>query len=86
MSWSVIVTVDAVAASSAVASPAPAGSASAARGVAPPRKAAKTLSAEPNAIQLRYLQTLTEIAGDKSSTIVFPLDLIKKLGGNSSIG
>ena len=49
-------------------------------------EAAKTLSAEPNAIQLRYLQTLTEIAGDKSSTIVFPLDLIKKLGGNSSIG
>lgn len=46
-------------------------------------EAAKTLSAEPNAIQLRYLQTLTEIAGDKSSTIVFPLDLIKQLGGNS---
>jgi len=43
-------------------------------------EAAKTLSAEPNAIQLRYLQTLTEIAGDKSSTIVFPLDLVKKLG------
>ncbi len=44
-------------------------------------EAAKTLSAEPNAIQLRYLQTLTEIAGENSSTIVFPLDLIKKLGG-----
>jgi len=43
-------------------------------------EAAKTLAAEPNAIQLRYLQTLTEIAGDKSSTIVFPLDLIEKLG------
>ena len=43
-------------------------------------EAAKTLSAEPNAIQLRYLQTLTEIAGDKSSTIVFPLDLVKNLG------
>ena len=42
-------------------------------------EAAKTLSAEPNAIQLRYLQTLTEIAGDKSSVIVFPLDLIEKL-------
>ena len=41
-------------------------------------EAAKTLSAEPNAIQLRYMQTLTEIAGDKSSTIVFPLDLIEK--------
>jgi regulator of protease activity HflC (stomatin/prohibitin superfamily) len=46
-------------------------------------EAAKTLSAEPNAIQLRYLQTLTEIAGDKSSTIVFPLDLIKRLGGSA---
>ncbi len=42
-------------------------------------EAAKTLSAEPNAIQLRYLQTLTEIAGDKSSTIVFPLDLVKQI-------
>ena len=43
-------------------------------------EAAKTLAAEPNAIQLRYLQTLVEIAGDKSSTIVFPLDLIQNLG------
>jgi regulator of protease activity HflC (stomatin/prohibitin superfamily) len=43
-------------------------------------EAAKTLAAEPNAIQLRYLQTLTEIAGEKTSTIVFPLDLIKQLG------
>ena len=42
-------------------------------------EAAKTLAAEPNAIQLRYLQTLTEIAGDKSSTIVFPLDLVEKV-------
>ena len=49
-------------------------------------EAAKTLSAEPNAIQLRYLQTLTEIAGDKSSTIVFPVDLIKKLGDISGSG
>jgi len=30
------------------------------------------------------MQTLTEIAGDKSSTIVFPLDLIEKL--KKSIG
>lgn len=42
-------------------------------------EAAKKLSSDPNAIQLRYLQTLTEIAGDKSSTIVFPLDLVGKL-------
>jgi len=42
-------------------------------------EAAKTLAAEDNAIQLRYLQTLVEIAGDKSSTIVFPLDLVGRL-------
>jgi len=46
-------------------------------------EAARILSTESNAIQLRYLQTLTEIAGDKSSTIVFPLDLIKTLGRGS---
>jgi regulator of protease activity HflC (stomatin/prohibitin superfamily) len=40
-------------------------------------EAARTLATEPNAIQLRYLQTLTEIAGDRSNTIVFPLDLVK---------
>jgi len=40
-------------------------------------EAAAMLAKQPQAIQLRYLQTLTEIAGDKSSTIVFPLDLIK---------
>ncbi|MGY0798421.1 slipin family protein [Lysobacter sp. A286] len=38
-------------------------------------EAAKLLGADPRAIQLRYLQTLTEIAGDRSSTIVFPLPL-----------
>ena len=38
-------------------------------------QAAQTLSAQPTAIQLRYLQTLTEIAGEKSSTIVFPLPI-----------
>ncbi|MCF6251877.1 MAG: slipin family protein [Methylococcaceae bacterium] len=42
-------------------------------------EAAKILSEQPEAIQLRYLQTLTEIAGEKSSTIVFPLDILKTL-------
>ena len=42
-------------------------------------QAAKILSEQPEAIQLRYMQTLTEIAGDKSSTIVFPLDILKNL-------
>ena len=37
--------------------------------------AAKILAQQPQALQLRYLQTLTEIAGDKSSTIVFPLPI-----------
>jgi regulator of protease activity HflC (stomatin/prohibitin superfamily) len=35
--------------------------------------AAEILAARPQAMQLRYLQTLTSIAGDKSSTIVFPV-------------
>lgn len=38
-------------------------------------EAAQTLAQSPSAIQLRYLQTLTEIAGDKSNTIVFPLPM-----------
>jgi len=38
-------------------------------------EAAKTLQQQRQALQLRYLQTLTEIAGEKSSTIVFPLPL-----------
>jgi regulator of protease activity HflC (stomatin/prohibitin superfamily) len=48
--------------------------------------AANVLAQQPQALQLRYLQTLTEIAGDKSSIIVFPLpidilDSLKQLGG-----
>ncbi|MCU7853120.1 MAG: slipin family protein [Candidatus Thiodiazotropha sp. (ex Monitilora ramsayi)] len=38
-------------------------------------EAAKTLAQEPQAIQLRYLETLTEVAGDKSHTLVFPLPM-----------
>ncbi|MCJ8341073.1 MAG: slipin family protein [Pseudomonadales bacterium] len=38
-------------------------------------EAASKLAVEPNAILLRYLQTLTEIAGEKTSTILFPLPL-----------
>ena len=42
-------------------------------------QAAQVLSRQPEAMQLRYLQTLSNIAGDKASTIVFPvpLDLMK---------
>jgi regulator of protease activity HflC (stomatin/prohibitin superfamily) len=39
------------------------------------RDAAQVMAAEPVSIQLRYLQTLTEIAVEKNSTIVFPLPL-----------
>ena len=38
-------------------------------------QAAEMLSRQPQSMQLRYLQTLASIAGDKSSTIVFPLPL-----------
>ena len=38
-------------------------------------QAAKRMEATPAAIQLRYLQTLTEISVDKNSTIVFPLPI-----------
>jgi regulator of protease activity HflC (stomatin/prohibitin superfamily) len=47
-------------------------------------EAAKLLGADPRAIQLRYMQTLTEIAGERSSTIVFPMPmdlLAPMLGG-----
>jgi regulator of protease activity HflC (stomatin/prohibitin superfamily) len=44
-------------------------------------EAAQTLAHQPQAMQLRYLQTLTTIAADKNSTIVFPLpiDLLSAL-------
>lgn len=44
-------------------------------------EAAQTLVQQPQAMQLRYLQTLSDIAGEKNSTIVFPLpmDLIEPL-------
>ncbi len=45
------------------------------------REAARILSEQPQALQLRYLHTLTEIAGEHSNTIVFPLpiDLLNSL-------
>jgi regulator of protease activity HflC (stomatin/prohibitin superfamily) len=41
--------------------------------------AAEIMNKQPQALQLRYLQTLTEIASEKNSTIIFPLpiDLVK---------
>jgi regulator of protease activity HflC (stomatin/prohibitin superfamily) len=54
-------------------------------------QAAQVLSRQGGAMQLRYLQTLSAIAGDKSSTIVFPLplELLGKLmdrAGNEAAG
>jgi len=51
-------------------------------------EAAKAMGSSGVAVQLRYLQTLTEISSGKTSTIVFPLpiDLIRPLlGGDSSL-
>src|SRR5579883_3134632 len=44
-------------------------------------QAAGVIASQPGALQLRYLQTLTEIAVEKNSTVVFPLplDLIQPL-------
>ena len=45
--------------------------------------AARMLAQQPEAMQLRYLQTMTQVAGDRASTIVFPLpmDLLGSLLG-----
>jgi regulator of protease activity HflC (stomatin/prohibitin superfamily) len=52
-------------------------------------EAAAVLQREPAAIQLRYLQTLTEIGVEKNTTIIFPLPIdvlgawMKSLGGGT---
>ncbi|MFG3503460.1 slipin family protein [Pseudomonas sp. NPDC047963] len=45
-------------------------------------QAAEMLGRQPGAMQLRYMQTLSNIAGDKNSTIVFPLpmELLQGMG------
>lgn len=56
-------------------------------------EAAKIITKQPASLQLRYLQTLTEIAVEKNSTIIFPLpvetlstimNMIQSNGSNSS--
>ncbi|WP_018311667.1 slipin family protein [Cupriavidus sp. UYPR2.512] len=51
-------------------------------------EAAQMLARQPQAMQLRYMQTLTQIAGDKSSTIVFPMpmELLTALGAKGGDG
>jgi len=48
-------------------------------------EASQLLAKQPQAMQLRYLQTLTQIAGDKASTIVFPMpiDLFRVVSGKA---
>lgn len=43
------------------------------------RDAAQNIAVEPTALQLRFLQTLTEVASEKNSTTIFPIpiDLVK---------
>jgi regulator of protease activity HflC (stomatin/prohibitin superfamily) len=57
--------------------------------------AAAVIGSQPAALQLRYLQTLTEIAAEKNSTIVFPLpidllagflDLANRSNGHTVVG
>jgi len=49
-------------------------------------RAAERLSTVPTAIHLRYLQTLTEIAAEKNSTVIFPvpIDWVQALAGRSA--
>src|SRR5512146_3020228 len=47
-------------------------------------QAGAKLATQPEAMQLRYLQILTEIAGDKSNTIVFPVP-VSMLGSLSKM-
>jgi regulator of protease activity HflC (stomatin/prohibitin superfamily) len=49
-------------------------------------KAADVIATNPVTLQLRYLQTLTEIATEKNSTIIFPvpIDLLKGILGKNS--
>jgi regulator of protease activity HflC (stomatin/prohibitin superfamily) len=46
-------------------------------------QAAAVIASQPIAVTLRYLQTLTEIASEKNSTIIFPLpmELVNLIGG-----
>ncbi|XP_056594050.1 band 7 protein AGAP004871 isoform X2 [Triplophysa dalaica] len=39
------------------------------------KEAANVMSESPSALQLRYMQTLTEIASEKNSTVIFPLPM-----------
>jgi len=50
------------------------------------KEASDIISESPAALQLRYLQTLTNISAEKNSTIIFPLpiELLSKFGGSNT--
>ena len=50
------------------------------------KQAADVINQSPVALQLRYLQTLTHIAAEKNSTIVFPIpiELLRSLPYNNN--
>merc|ERR1739848_349637 len=51
------------------------------------KEASDIISESPAALQLRYLQTLTNISAEKNSTIIFPLpmELLKNMGGGTKM-
>ncbi len=48
------------------------------------KEAADVINQSPIALQLRYLQTLTNISAEKNSTIIFPipLEMVRSFGTN----
>ncbi len=48
-------------------------------------QAAEIIQSQPTALQLRYLQTLVEMAGEKNSTIIpLTVDIVKALSNNKT--
>lgn len=49
-------------------------------------EAARMLAQQPEALQLRYLQTMTQVAGDRATTVLLPLplDFLRGLGAGRS--
>lgn len=50
------------------------------------REASQIISQSPVALQLRYLQTLTNISAEKNSTIIFPvpIEMLSQFSNNSN--
>ena len=52
------------------------------------KEAADVINESPSALQLRYLQTLTQISAEKNSTIIFPIpiEMMKGHVNNRPVG